>query len=170
MIFALCWSTGCNGSERREGGREVGRPVRRGRPSRSLAPWREGQRGAALVSSPVPITVRRVDSPETTSGHEGQPQGDRATAEMLYQFAVQTFDAIGYEQATPAELAAQTPAERLANAQLLVLQAIYLELRHGDDQVTAQTAALAEHADAMDKLHGALMEHADALSRYRSRD
>ncbi|MEV4188090.1 hypothetical protein AB0J28_42315 [Streptosporangium canum] len=53
---------------------------------------------------------------------------------------------------------------------------IYRELRHGHDQVTAQTAgpaehtqALSEHADAMDKLRGTLLEHADALSCYRGR-
>ncbi|SDL17616.1 hypothetical protein [Nonomuraea jiangxiensis] len=42
---------------------------------------------------------------------------------------------------TAADLAPQTPSERLANAQLLVLQAIYRELRHGNDLAAAQTAA-----------------------------
>ncbi|MEU8245892.1 hypothetical protein [Nonomuraea sp. NPDC048916] len=54
-------------------------------------------------------------------------------------------------------MAAQTPAERLANAQLLVLQAIYRELRHGHDQVTAQITALAEHSTALS--HGISTAH-----------
>ncbi|MER6950021.1 hypothetical protein ABT294_38995 [Nonomuraea sp. NPDC000554] len=71
-----------------------------------------------------------MDSSET-SALEDEPKGERADAELLYQFALQTFDNIGYEKATAAERAAQAPSERLAIAQLLVLQAIYHELRHG---------------------------------------
>lgn len=117
-----------------------------------------------------------MDTPETFAVEDG-PQNDRAEAEQLHQLAQGVFGQIGYMNATAVETAARTPIERLAEAQLLMLEAIYRELRHGHDQVTAQTAALAEHvqalsehADAMDKLGGRLLEHADALSRYRPRN
>ncbi|RCG32283.1 hypothetical protein DQ384_07230 [Sphaerisporangium album] len=107
---------------------------------------------------------------------EDGPKDDRALAEMHYQDAVQAYGYIGYDNLTAAEINARTRVERLADAQLSMLQAMYHELRHGHDQAAAQTAALtehsralSEHADAMDKLHGALLEHADTLSRYRSR-
>lgn len=57
---------------------------------------------------------------------------------------------------TAAELADWTPGERLADAQLLMLQAIYHELHHGHDQAAAHTMALAEHSTALN-------EHASAL-------
>jgi hypothetical protein len=73
---------------------------------------------------------------------------------------------------TAAELADRTPGERLADAQLL--QAIYRELRHGHDQVAAQTVALAahstaldEHADALDEASSRMLGHADSLDRFR---
>ncbi|MEV2273925.1 hypothetical protein [Nonomuraea africana] len=53
-------------------------------------------------------------------------------------------------------MADRTPGERLADAQLLALQAIYHELRHGHDQAAAQTVALADHSTALN-------EHASAL-------
>ncbi|MEU7004768.1 hypothetical protein [Nonomuraea sp. NPDC046570] len=105
---------------------------------------------------------------------DGRPQSDRAMAEMLYQFAEHAIGQIGYEDMTAAELADRTPGERLADAQLLVLQAIYRELRHGHDQAAAQTMALAEHSTALNEHASALGSashrmagHADALDRFR---
>lgn len=80
---------------------------------------------------------------------------------MLYQFALQAIGRIDSDKTTAADLAARTPAERLADAQLLVLQAIYRELRHGNDLAAAQTTALAEHSEA-------LTDHADQMGRRSS--
>ncbi|MFG3437307.1 hypothetical protein ACGF0J_08690 [Nonomuraea sp. NPDC047897] len=104
----------------------------------------------------------------------GQPESDRATAEMFYQFAGQAYGSIGYENKTAAELADRSAGELLADAQLSMLQAIYHELRHGHDLAAAQTAALAEHsaalsdhADQMARLGSDLRGHGDALDRHR---
>uniref|UniRef100_UPI003F495B19 hypothetical protein n=1 Tax=Streptosporangium sp. CA-256172 TaxID=3240076 RepID=UPI003F495B19 len=128
----------------------------------------------ASISSAAPVTVRGVDTFETSA--EDDPEDDRALAKQYYQGAVHTFGGIGYDSLTAAEMDARTRVERLADAQLSMLHAMYHELRHGHNQTAAQTAmlvehskALSEHADAMDKLRGALLEHADALSRYRPR-
>lgn len=80
-----------------------------------------------------------MDTPETFAVEDG-PQNDRAEAEQLHQLAQGVFGQIGYMNATAVETAARTPIERLAEARLLMLEAIYRELRHGHDQVTAQTA------------------------------
>lgn len=82
---------------------------------------------------------------------DGRPQSDRAKAELLCQLAEHAYGQIGYEDRTAAESADRTPGERLADAQLLMLQAIYHELRHGHDQAAAQTVALADHATALDR-------------------
>ncbi|MEV4013118.1 hypothetical protein AB0J35_21675 [Nonomuraea angiospora] len=115
-----------------------------------------------------------MDTSKPPAGDD-EPQDDRAMGDMLYQFALQAIGRIDSEQTTAADLAARTPSERLANAQLLVLQAIYRELRHGSDLAAAQTAVLAEHsealtdhADAMDGLRRDLRGHGDALDRHRS--
>ncbi|MEV4067750.1 hypothetical protein [Nonomuraea dietziae] len=109
-----------------------------------------------------------------TSAPDDSPQSDRAKAELLYQLAEHAIGHIGYEDKTAAELADRTPGERLADAQLLVLQAIYHELRHGHDQVAAQAVALAdhsvalnEHASALDSASHRMAGHADALDRFR---
>jgi hypothetical protein len=69
-------------------------------------------------------------------------------------------------------MAAWPRGEKVASAQLMALQAIHAELRHGHDQAGLQvealskhTKVLAEHADAMDSLPHALDGHADAVSR-----
>lgn len=106
-------------------------------------------------------TVGRVTTPETTEPSEDLTD-ERADGERLY------------DKAFAIDVHAGAPADQLAQAQLLVLQAIYRELRNGHDQAVRQSAALTdhakalhEHADAMDSLRGALMEHADSISRYR---
>ncbi|MGJ6969624.1 hypothetical protein ACSDR0_47875 [Streptosporangium sp. G11] len=105
---------------------------------------------------------------------DSRPQSDRDKAELLYQLAEHAYGHIGYEDRTAAELADRTPGERLADAQLLMLQAIYHELRHGHDQAAAQTMALAdhstalnEHASALDSASHRMAGHADALDRFR---
>ncbi|MEV3986265.1 hypothetical protein [Nonomuraea sp. NPDC049758] len=109
-----------------------------------------------------------------------EPQGDREVGDMLYQFAAQAIGSLDLEQTTAADLAAQTPVERVAAAQLLMLQAIYRELRHGHDLAAAQASALAahtegltealtDHADTMDKMRSEMSGHADALDRFRRR-
>ncbi len=97
----------------------------------------------------------------------------------LYDLAIQI---VAEDDKVPAsELAKRTRSERLAEAQVMALQAIYRELQHGHDQAQKQTKALLrhakamealradlrDHAAAMDKARGALYDHADALSRYR---
>lgn len=94
---------------------------------------------------------------------DGQPQGDRAQAERLYWFAQYAYGGVDFEDADLAELANRSADERRADAQLMMLQAIYHELRHGHDQVAAQTAALAEHS-------AALSDHADTLGQRESQD
>lgn len=98
---------------------------------------------------------------------------DREAAEQLYGLACQAIEDL-YDTATSGELATRTRAERLADAQMLTLQAIYHELRHGHDQTARQTAVLAEHTralddhtGAMDQLRGALDEHGVALRGFR---
>ncbi|MFI7535082.1 hypothetical protein [Streptosporangium sp. NPDC049376] len=107
-----------------------------------------------------------------TAGLADEPHSDRATAERLYRLALQAF------AGSDMELSAMRPAER---AQVLLLQAIYHELRHGRGQAGAQSAALAEHsrvlnthsealtdhADEMDRLRSAMLGHSDALGRSR---
>lgn len=83
---------------------------------------------------------------------EDDKPGERQQAEALYERASHTID--------------QLESSTSPDPQLMVLQAIYHELRHGHDQVACQTAALNEHAAAMDKLRGALAEHSDALHRH----
>lgn len=114
-----------------------------------------------------------MDTSQTPTPDD-KPHSDRAKAEWLYQLAESAYGHIGYENKTAAELADRTPGERLADAQLLMLQAIYHELRHGHDQAAAQTVALAEHSTALNQHASALdsashrMEgHADALDRFR---
>ncbi|MGP4104600.1 hypothetical protein [Nonomuraea sp. KM90] len=109
-----------------------------------------------------------------TPASDGQPHSNRATADMFYKFAGHAYGSIGYEDKTAAELADRPAVELLADAQLLMLQAIYHELRHGHDQAVAQTAALAEHsealrdhADQMARLGSDLRGHGDALDRHR---
>ncbi|MGN9789164.1 hypothetical protein ACTMTF_47780 [Nonomuraea sp. ZG12] len=109
-----------------------------------------------------------------TPAPDGEPQSARASAEMLNLFAEQAIGEIGYNDMTAAEMADRTRGERLADAQLLMLQAIYHELRHGHDQAAAQAEALAdhstaldEHADALDKASSRMLGHADALDRFR---
>ncbi|WP_141630144.1 hypothetical protein [Saccharomonospora azurea] len=97
----------------------------------------------------------------------------------LYDFAMQIMredDRVSAE-----ELAKRTRSERLAEAQVMALQAIYRELQHGHDQAQKQTKALLrhakvmealradlrDHAAAMEKSRGALSDHTDALIRYR---
>jgi hypothetical protein len=101
-----------------------------------------------------------------------QAQSDRAKAELLYQLAEYAYSHVGYEDRTAAELADRTPGERLVDAQLLMLQAIYHELRHG--QAAAQTVVLAdhsttlnEHASTLDSASSRMAGHADALDRFR---
>ncbi|RSN09143.1 hypothetical protein DMB42_17575 [Nonomuraea sp. WAC 01424] len=114
-----------------------------------------------------------MDTSKPSAGAD-EPQGDRAVGDMLYQFALQVIGRLDSEQTTAADLAAQTRSERVADAQLLVLQAIYRELRHGHDLAAAQTSALAkhtealtDHADTMDRMSSAMLGHADSLDRHR---
>ncbi|MFI6541423.1 hypothetical protein ACIBHY_53850 [Nonomuraea sp. NPDC050547] len=115
-----------------------------------------------------------MDTSSATPAPEDTPRSDRAAAEELYQFAETTYRGLGYDHMSGAELAALTPAERLADAQFTLLQAIYHELRHGHDQMTAQTgaltahaAALTDHADAMHSASTRMLGHADSLDRFR---
>lgn len=101
---------------------------------------------------------------------------DREAGDVLMKFVGQAVDGLE-NHLTAAQLAALLRLDRYADAQLMALQAIYHELRHGHDHAARQvevteehTRALHEHADAMDKLRGALLDHADALSRYRLRE
>jgi len=98
-------------------------------------------------------------------------ESDREIADMLSHFVGQEVDRLE-NYATADEMAAWPRAEKIASAQLMALQAIHRELRHGHDQVALQvealnkhTEVLAEHADAMDSLRHALDGHADAVSR-----
>jgi hypothetical protein len=118
------------------------------------------------VASRAPATVRRVDTSKPAGDDE--PQGDRAVGDMLYQFALQAIGRIDSEQTTAADLAPQTWSERVADAQLVVLQAIYRELRHGHDLAAAQTAALTEHTKALTEHAEALTDHADSMGQMRS--
>lgn len=125
----------------------------------------------SLTASAWPDTVRVVTTDDR--GSTDEPKDDRETAQVLYHFVCQDRDKID-NYATADELAARTTGERLANAQLLALQAIYHELRYGHDQMARQTAAMEahtkameDHAEAMDTLRGALLDHSDQISRFR---
>lgn len=83
---------------------------------------------------------------------EDDKPGERQQAEALYERASRKIDQLE-DSSSP-------------DTQLMVLQAIYHELRHGHDQVACQTAALNEHTAAMDQLRSALAEHSDALHRH----
>ncbi|MFI6030840.1 hypothetical protein [Amycolatopsis magusensis] len=98
-------------------------------------------------------------------------ESDREIADTLSDFVAQEVERLE-NFATADEMAAWPRAEKIASAQLMALQAIHRELRHGHDQAALQvealkkhTEVLAEHADAMDALRHALDGHADAVSR-----
>jgi len=86
---------------------------------------------------------------------------DRERAEQLYALAWQELK----ELIGPAA-DRSSPEKRQAAAQLLLLLALYHEVRHGHDLLNQYATALTDHADALDKFRGALLDHADALSRY----
>ncbi|WP_139794869.1 hypothetical protein [Saccharomonospora piscinae] len=88
---------------------------------------------------------------------------DREQGQALYDIVCQIVDE---DDRTPAgEVERRTRAERLAEAQLHALQAIYCELRHGHDQARQHTDGMRSHANAMDKLRGALYDHGAAMGR-----
>lgn len=109
----------------------------------------------------------------TTSDTPGEDnvESDREVADLLSHFVGKEVEKLE-NYATADEMAAWPRSERIASAQLMALQAIHRELRHGHDQAALQvealnkhTEVLAEHADAMDSLRSALDGHADAVSR-----
>lgn len=94
------------------------------------------------------------------------PHTDRERAELLFDVVCQDVDKLD-NHATAEDLAARTLGERQAETQLTALQAIYYEMRHGNDQLAHQATALEGHAAAMDNLRSTLMSHTDALERFR---
>ncbi|MGW5703881.1 hypothetical protein [Amycolatopsis japonica] len=89
---------------------------------------------------------------------------ERAQAEEHAAMALAHLD-----EADNVEAAPGTPEEqnRLARAQIHLLQAIYHELRHSNDLAACNAAALDEHANAMDHLGTDMRGLGDALSRHR---
>ncbi|MEY7971426.1 hypothetical protein AB8O38_05430 [Saccharomonospora xinjiangensis] len=88
---------------------------------------------------------------------------DRERGDVLYDLVCQFMAEDEEERAgDPAE---RTRTERLAEAQLLLLQAIYCELRHGHDQTRQHAEELDSHTAAMSRLRGALYDHGAAMGR-----
>jgi hypothetical protein len=119
------------------------------------------------------MTTTPENSPPLAATEPAAPASDRTLAETLYGLVGQDVDAL-FNRATVDERSARPQSERIAEAQLTLLQAIYHELRHGHDQVqrqievlAAHTTALDEHADAMDNLKKALYFEGDMRGRGR---
>jgi hypothetical protein len=125
---------------------------------------------AGSEAAGILATVGRVTTTPDTQGPD-DAESDREIADTLSSFVDQEVDKLE-NYATADQMAAWPRSEKIASAQLMALQAIRLELRHGHDQAALQvealnkhTEVLAEHADAMDSLRSALDGHADAVSR-----
>ncbi len=74
-----------------------------------------------------------------------------------------------------ADVRAKTDLERIGEAQIMALMAIYHEMRHGHDLSAIQNNALIiafqQHTDTLDGLRRALLGHAaDPLSPYCGRN
>lgn len=103
---------------------------------------------------------------------------DREQAELLYKLACNDFGKVADRlmEAKPAEYDATPSAEWLLSAQVGLLQAVYHELRHGQDRQAEHTAALKahtkapnEHANQMHHLGRKVTGNSDALDRSHRR-
>ncbi|WP_152546844.1 hypothetical protein [Amycolatopsis orientalis] len=89
-------------------------------------------------------------------------ESDREVADALARFVSHEADELE-NHATADEMAAWPRSEKIASAQLMALQAIHSELRHGHDQAALQLEALTKHTKA-------LAEHNQDARRARRRD